>query len=106
MVRSRVLTWLFALLLLGMQERVQLHAISHLGGVLDRPQEQGLQLPANDASCLTCALSAGGSKAIAAADGPSVLMAATASAITWATVSSPALSAPAYYSSRAPPTLL
>ncbi len=105
-MRSRVLTWLFAILLLGMQQGAQLHAISHLSGVLDRPQEQGLQQPANDTSCLICALSAGGSKAIAAADGPSVRTAATVTAVTWATVASPSLSAPTYYSSRAPPTLL
>ena len=105
MVRSRVLTWLFAVLLLGMQQGAQLHAISHLGGVLDRPQEQGLQVPAADTSCLVCTLSAGGSNAIAT-DGPSVPSAATATAITWATVASPSLSAPAYYSSRAPPKLL
>ena len=105
MVRSRLLTWVFAILLLGMQHGVQLHAISHLGGVLDRPQEQGLQLPANDTSCLICALSAGGSNAISA-DGADVPTAAAATAVAWATVSSSALSAPAYYSSRAPPTLL
>jgi hypothetical protein len=104
-MRSRVLTWLFAVLLLAMQHGVQLHALSHLGGLLDRPQEQGLQLPANDTSCLICTLSAGGSNAIAA-HGASAPTAATATAVIWATVTSPSLSAPAYYSSRAPPTLL
>ena len=105
MKRARLLAFLFAVLLLGMQHGAQLHALSHLGGLLDRPQEQGLQLPANDTSCLICALSAGGSNAIAA-DGPSVPSVAAATAVTWATVASPSLSAPAYYSSRAPPTLL
>ena len=104
MKRARFLAFLFAFLLLGMQHGAQLHAISHLG-VADRPHEQGLQLPANDTSCMLCALSAGGSDATAAAD-HSTPSAAAATAVTWATVSSPALSAPAYYSSRAPPTLL
>ena len=88
-----------------MQQGAQLHAISHLGGLVDRPQEQGLQLPANDTSCLICTLSAGGSNAIAA-DGPSVPSVAAAAAVTLATVASPPQSAPAYYPSRAPPTLL
>jgi len=103
--RGRLLAFLFAVLLLGMQHGAQLHALSHLRGILDRPQEQGLQLPADDTSCMLCALSAGGSNAIVA-DGPSVSGAAAATPVAWATISSPALSAPAYYSSRAPPTLL
>ena len=104
-MRSRLLTWVFAVLLLGMQHGAQLHAISHLGGLLDRPQEQGLQLPPDDPSCMLCALSAGGSNALAA-DSHSVSHAVPATAVIWTTVSSPAQSAPAYYLSRAPPMLL
>jgi hypothetical protein len=70
-VRARLLTWLFAFLLLGMQQVAQVHALSHLGGLLDRPQEQGLQVAPSDVPCMVCALSAGGSTAVAS-DGPSV----------------------------------
>jgi hypothetical protein len=64
--RARLLTWLFAVLLLGMQQTSQLHALSHLGGLFDRPHEQGLQVPVSDTPCLLCELSAGGSAATAA----------------------------------------
>lgn len=105
MSRARFLTWLFAVLLLGMQQATQVHAISHLRGLLDRPHEQGLQAAPSDAPCVVCALCAGGSPAIAP-DAPSVPSIAAPPAITWVTVSSPTASAPTYYLSRAPPTFL
>jgi hypothetical protein len=104
-MRARILTWLFAFLLLGMQHGAQLHALSHVAGTLDRPQEQGLQLPADNTPCAVCALFAGGSNALASG-GASVPNAAAASAATWATVSSPTVHSPTYYLSRAPPPLL
>ena len=105
MVRARFLTWLFAVLLLGMQQGTQVHALSHLGGLLDRPHEQGLQVAPGDAPCVVCALCAGGSNAIAS-EGPSVPSTAAPSTATWVIASSPTTSAPSYYLSRAPPTLL
>jgi hypothetical protein len=99
------LTWLFAVLLLGLQQATQLHAISHLAGLLDRPHEQGLQVPPSDPPCVLCALCAGGSNAIAseAAAVPSIAAPSTA---TWVTAAAPTTSSPTYYLSRAPPTLL
>lgn len=105
MVRARFLTWLFAVLLLGMQQATQIHALSHLGGLLDRPQEQGLQAAPGDTSCMVCALCAGGANAVVS-DGPSLPRIPAPSTLPWVTVSSPAASAPTYYLSRAPPTLL
>ena len=85
-----------------MQQGAQIHALSHLGNASDRPQEQALQLPADDAPCAICALLAGGSNALASnnAGVASLPVAATAP---WVTLASPALSSPSYYQSRAPP---
>ena len=104
MVRARLLTWLFSGLLLGMQQTTQVHALSHLGGLLDRPHEQGLQAAASDAPCVICALCAGGSNAITS-ETSSVPSVAEPYAAMWVIVSSPTVSAPSYYLSRAPPTL-
>ena len=105
MVRARLLTWLFAVLLLGMQQGAQLHSLSHLGGLVDRPHDQALQVPASDTSCLICALSAGGSNAIAS-EAPSVPRVAAPSTAAWVIASSRATSSPTYYLSRAPPSSL
>ena len=64
-MRSRILTLLFAFLLLGMQHDAQLHALTHFGDQLQRPHDQGLQLPVDETPCAICALFAGGSTAIA-----------------------------------------
>jgi len=103
--RARLLTWLFAVLLLGMQQTSQLHALSHLGGLFVRPHEQGLQVPVSDTPCLLCELSAGGSAATAA-DVQALPNVAPPFTATWVTTASPAPAAPAPYLSRAPPTLL
>jgi hypothetical protein len=103
-VHSRLLALLFAFLLLGMQQEAQLHAISHIGGELQRPHDQGLQLPV-DAPCAECALLAGGSTA-APADSASFHAFAAGFAAPRGTAPSPAFPAPTYYHSRAPPSLL
>lgn len=105
MFRARVLTWLFAVLLLGMQQATQIHALSHLGAIFDRPHDQGLQVPASDTSCLLCELSAGGSTAIAT-DAHALSNGTPPFAAAWVTTASPASSRPLAYLSRAPPTLL
>ena len=105
MVRARLLTWLFVVLLLGMQQAAQVHALSHVGGLLDRPHEQGLQAKWSDAPCVVCALCAGGSSAIAS-EAPSVPRVDAPSTATWVIASPPTTSAPSYYLSRAPPVFL
>ena len=104
-MRTRFVAWLFAFLLLGMQQGAQMHALSHTGSAFDRPQEQGLQLPVDDAPCAICALFAGGSNAIASGSAVPPGFAA-ASAAPRVTFSSLALHTPTYYQSRAPPTPL
>jgi hypothetical protein len=104
-VRARLLTWLFAVLLLGMQQATQVHALSHLGGLLDRPHEQGLQAAPSDTPCVVCSLCAGGLSAIVSHTPPDLSIAALSS-VAWVIASSPTTSAPTYYLSRAPPTLL
>ena len=104
-MHSRLLTLLFAILLLGMQQGAQLHAIAHVGEQLQRPHDQGLQLPADDTSCAACALFAGGSTAISA-DSVNVHGPAAGFATPQGTTPSPAVPAPTYYLSRAPPSLL
>jgi hypothetical protein len=95
---------LFVVLLLGMQQATQVHALSHLDSLLQRPHEQGLQVPASDTSCLLCELSAGGSAAIAT-DVRAVPDVVPPFAAAWVTTASPTSSAPLSYLSRAPPTL-
>ena len=104
-MRPRLLALLFTFLLLGMQQEAQFHAITHLGGELQRPNEQGLQLPTGDTACAVCALFAGSSTAV-----PTDVVDAHETAAGFATpqvsTTSPAVSAPTYYLSRAPPSLL
>jgi hypothetical protein len=104
-MRSRILTWLFAVLLLGMQQGAQLHALTHLGEELDRPHEQGLQLPADGTSCVVCALYAGGS-GVLLSDGAEAPRITASFAAPQIAASSAATSSPTWYLSRAPPTLL
>ena len=103
-MQRTVLTVLFSLLLLAMQLEGQRHELQHFGDQ-HRSHEQGLQKSASNAPCIECALLAGGSHAVAG----------SVASLPWAIVdsgrvgiwfSSLAVAAPAYYSSRAPPTLL
>ena len=104
--RIRVLvTVVFALLLLGMQREVQVHALQHLGSVLHPAHEQGVQQPSTDVSCLECSLLAGGAPAIATAIAGLPATAIGTSRVV-SVITSRSLAAPSYYSSRAPPPLL
>jgi hypothetical protein len=99
------LTVLFSLLLFGMQLEGQRHEVQHLGDRLHRSHEQGLQKSASNLPCLECALLAGGSHAVAGSV-PSLPVAMVDSDRIGIRISSPAIAAPSYYLSRAPPTLL
>jgi len=104
-MQRTVLTVLFSLLLFGMQLEGQRHEVQHLGDQLHRSHEQGLQKSASNSPCIECALLAGGSHAVASsvASLPPAIVDSGRVGI-W--FSSLAVAAPAYYSSRAPPTLL
>ena len=100
-----LLTIVFALLFLGMQREVQVHALQHLGGILHPAHEQSLQAPSADTVCLECSLLAGGASALTTGV-PALPPAAIAIARIFSAAASRTLSAPAWYSSRAPPSLL
>ena len=101
-MQRTVLTVVFSLLMLGMQLEGHRHALQHLAG---RPHQQGLQLPPGEIVCAECALLAGTSNAVvgSAATVPPVV---AANERPDAPFLSRSVSAPTYYSSRAPPVLL
>ncbi len=94
-----------SLLLLGMQLGAQLHALEHDGGRLARPHGAALIIPTADDVCATCASFAGGAHASPAPEQQFVAnpFAESFVAAEFATFAG---TAPAYYQSRAPPTLL
>jgi hypothetical protein len=100
-----VLTFVFSLLMLGMQLEGQRHALQHLADRLHRPHQQGLQLPPGEIVCAECALLAGTSNA-AVDSAATVLPVVAANERFDARFLSRSVSAPTYYSSRAPPVLL
>jgi len=94
-----------SLLLLGMQLGAQLHALEHDGERLARPHGVALVVPTADDVCAICASFAGGAHASPAPDHRLVAnpLAASLIATEFATFAG---TAPAYYQSRAPPSLL
>ena len=101
-MHPRVLTLLFALLLLAMQQQAQQHALAHFAEQLHRPHEQTAQLPVDD-TCALCALYAGGATTLPSDDATPDEPAASFVAPFDAELSA-APSPPAYYLSRAPPS--
>ena len=99
------LALIMSLLLLGMQQEAQLHALTHVASLLHRPCDVGLQPQVADEMCEKCVLLSGGSHALP-------LAAQTPTATDYAATSEqvpPALASlvrPTYYLSRAPPVLL
>ena len=96
---------LFALLLLGMQHQVQVHALQHLGSVLHPKHDPVLQTQIADASCVECALLAAGTSAIAGNHDAAPAVALIGERMHFA-IATRRLAAPSYYSSRAPPLLV
>src|SRR5439155_23482083 len=94
-----------ALLLSGMQLGAQLHALEHDGERLARPHGVALIIPTADDVCAICASFAGGAHASPAPDHRFVAdpLAGSRVAAEFATFAG---TAPVYYQSRAPPTLL
>jgi hypothetical protein len=104
-MHRRLVAFLFAFLLLGMQQEAQVHALEHFGEWLQRPQEQGLQPPTDNTVCAVCALFSGGSSA-APNDTVTPPVPIAAFSTPQPAPSSPAVSAPSFYLSRAPPSPL
>ena len=104
-MHSRLVTLLFALLLLAMQHQAQQHALAHFSNQLQRPHEQALQLPADDTTCAVCALFAGGASALPT-DGAMLAGSADSFVPPIDAERSAAQSPPAFYLSRAPPPSL
>jgi hypothetical protein len=101
MKRSFAVTVLSCLLLF-MQQGAAWHSLTHLDDWLQRPHEQGLQLPHEDGSCPLCALFTGGSSA---APNDAVVAPAPVggSGPLLADDSTTTASAPSFYLTRAPP---
>ncbi|HXX84886.1 MAG TPA: hypothetical protein VEN29_13000 [Casimicrobiaceae bacterium] len=103
--RHRALrTLLLSLLLLGMQLQAHVHAIGHVGEMLQHSAGHSLVVSVSDA-CAMCALLAGGSSAIAC-DAPDVHVPIASAERSTCAPASLAPAAPSYYFSRAPPSLL
>jgi hypothetical protein len=103
-MHPRIVTLVFVLLLLGMQQHAHEHELTHFGVQFHRSHEQALQLPADDSACALCALYAGGSAALSTGDVPPDESAVSFFVPEGAELSA-ALSPPAFYLSRAPPSL-
>lgn len=102
---SRLFAFVLVFLLLGMQQEVQVHALTHAGLALKHADDVSFHVPAVDAPCALCGLLASGSNAVAAAD-PALPTAVADSVAPDGTTQGFASSPPHYYRSRAPPTLL
>ena len=101
-MHSRLITFLVAFLLLGMQHAAHVHALVHFSDLLQRPHEQTAQLPTDDTTCATCAFFAGGASALSSA-GPTLDVSPHTFVAPIGAERSAAQSAPAFYLSRAPP---
>jgi hypothetical protein len=100
-----VLTFLLSLLLIGMQQESQRHALQHLQPLLTRAHEVGVHAPVDEVACAECALLAGGTDAIATGIDALPSTAPNGEGRTFA-YASRAVPAPTYFESRAPPVLL
>lgn len=104
-MQRRTVTLIFAFLLLVMQQAERAHALTHIGEWFHASHDQTLHLPDFESQCVLCALYAGGSSAAidsaALVPTPSVRF-----AIPTFAVASRSVTAPSYYASRAPPSLL
>jgi hypothetical protein len=101
----RILVLALVLLLLGMQQEAQWHALEHFGEWLHGPHERALLLPHDDGPCAICALFAGAAT-VAPNDSAAPRIDVPHTAVLHWDVSSPTANAPSFYLSRAPPPLL
>ena len=100
-----VLTFLLSLLLVGVQQESQRHALEHLRPLLTRAHEVGIHAPVADVTCVECALLAGGTDAVAVGAGTLHSQATSVEHRTFA-YTPRVVPAPSHFQSRAPPILL
>ena len=103
--RRPLFALILSLLLVGMQVGAQLHALEHDGERLARPHSAGVLVPGADDVCAVCASFAGGSHAIPTSIHTIGVPPPRAARPTGG-FASIAGAPPAYYQTRAPPTLL
>ena len=103
MVR-KFLSLAFAFLLLGLQQELLLHPLTHLSELKAR-HHSSLKLPAIEITCVECSLLAGATHAAAGSPPPAVCGTVAPGCIA---VESEAryVAAPSHYQSRAPPLFL
>jgi len=95
---------LLSLLLVAMQSEGLRHALAHQAAALTTPDGQSLVVP-TDAPCLECRLLVGGANAITGGP-PSLLLLSSLPVLVVLLPRFTPQSAPSYYRSRAPPSLL
>ncbi|HMF29316.1 MAG TPA: hypothetical protein VKE42_11125 [Candidatus Cybelea sp.] len=104
-MNRRLVTLIFALLLLVMQQAERSHALVHIGEWFQESHDRALALPHSELPCGICALFAGGATA-AIDSAASISPTFVGFAIPILSVASRPVSAPSYYASRAPPLFL
>jgi len=104
-MNRRLITLIFAFLLLAMQQAEHAHALGHIGEWFHASHERALALPDFESQCGLCATFAGGSTA-AIGGATSVAPAFVEFAIPTFAVASRPVPAPSYYATRAPPVFL
>ena len=104
-MQRRILTLIFAFLLLVMQWAGHAHALGHIGEWFHASHDRALIIPDFESQCGLCTLFAGGSTA-AIDSAPRVAPPFLGFEITTVSVESRSVAAPSYYASRAPPALL
>jgi len=104
MIRILVTAWL-SLLLVGMQQQLVVHEVDHLRAKVQRGHDTNVETP-SPGECLECELLASGSNAAPLADLTTTVAVDVSTPARSYFESSPALPPPAFYQSRAPPTLL
>jgi hypothetical protein len=103
MVRKFV-SLVFAFLLLGLQQELLLHPLTHLPELKAR-HHSSLKLPAIEIACVECSLLAGATHAVGGSQPPAVFNSVAAVCIAFEPVARH-VAAPSYYQSRAPPLYL
>ncbi len=100
----KFLSFAFSFLLLGLQQELLLHPLTHLPELKAR-HHSSLKLPAVEIACVECSLLAGAAQAAAGSSSPTVCVAAASECIAFAPAAR-YVAAPSYYQSRAPPLFL
>jgi hypothetical protein len=103
-VVRKFFSFVLAFLLLGLQQELLLHPLTHLPDLKAR-HHSSLKLPAIEIACVECSLLAGAAYAAAGSSSPAACAADAADCAAF----EPAaryVAAPSYYQSRAPPLSL